>query len=69
MALQVEQVPAGDIADLVDQHRVQVDAGARLPALDVVELRADMDRRPLVPEITVGGDTRVHARSLADGAR
>ena len=69
MALQVEQVLAGDIADLVDQERVQVDAAARLPALDVVELRADVDRRPLVPEGAVGGDTRVHARSLPrDGA-
>jgi hypothetical protein len=65
VALQVEQVLAGDVADLLDQQREQVVAAPGLPAVDVVERRADVDGRPLVPEGAVGGDMRVHAGSLA----
>src|SRR4029450_1899750 len=69
VALQVEQVLAGDVTDLVDQQRVEVGLGARLPALDVVELRPHVDRGPFFPEGLVGGDVRVHGGSLAHGAR
>jgi hypothetical protein len=48
VALEVEEVLAGDVADLVDQEVTQP-VPASFPALDIVELRPGMDCGPLVP--------------------
>jgi len=49
MALEVEQVAPGDVADLGDLEVPQPDA-ASLEALEVVERRRGVDGRPLVPQ-------------------
>jgi hypothetical protein len=64
----MEQVLAGDVADLVD-HEVAQRTTSGFPTLDVVELRALMDRRPLVPERPIGRHVPVHAAQCRRSVR
>jgi hypothetical protein len=64
VALEVQQVLAGDVTDLVDHEAMQRTAPG-LPTLDVIELGPLMDQRPLVPERPVGRYVHVHTGSLA----
>jgi hypothetical protein len=60
VALQVQEVLAADLADLLELVVAQPDA-ALAEAVDVVERGAQVDAGPLVPQRAVRGAEVVHA--------
>src|SRR4029453_17786727 len=67
VALQVQQRPPGNLADLLDLIGPQPGA-AGLESFQVVEAGGLVDGGPLIPERSVGSKVVVHAHTLRSSA-